>query len=240
MSLTRITLTGVDQFTDRLKLFTLSQKYPIVEWGILYNFYKKDNYRYPNHQFVRDIPDFFNCRGMKSSIHFCKNSALDIISRLGIEHDKDLNLVQQESFNLANRYSRIQLNFNALEDKVWATDIDNLMKRLSNKSVITQFNSNNRHITSQITASNHSVLFDQSLGKGIKIRDFDYLVDKSFGYAGGFSIDNLKELFPRMLEASKGKDFWIDMESSLRTDNKFDTSKAEAVLQLVTNILQSG
>ena len=37
MKLTKVTLTGADDFTDPKRLIEISREYPFVEWGILFS-----------------------------------------------------------------------------------------------------------------------------------------------------------------------------------------------------------
>lgn len=53
------------------------------------------------------------------------------------------------------------------------------------------------------------------------------------GYAGGLNPDNIVEQLAKIDRASKNKNFWVDCESGIRTDDLFDTDKAEAMARAV-------
>ena len=55
--------------------------------------------------------------------------------------------------------------------------------------------------------------------------------DRYFGYAGGLSAENVEKVIEDLLIVNNS-DFWIDMESSVRTNDRFDTKKCEEVLKI--------
>ena len=55
--------------------------------------------------------------------------------------------------------------------------------------------------------------------------------DRYFCYAGGLSVDNVEKVIEDLLIVNNA-DFWIDMESSVRTNDWFDTKKCEEVLKI--------
>ena len=85
-----------------------------------------------------------------------------------------------------------------------------------------------------------SVLLDASGGMGI---DTPIKVlpnaGKNFkvGYAGGFNPDNVAEKLTYLYEQKEVGDFWIDMESGVRTDDWFDLDKVCRVLEICQPII---
>ena len=53
--------------------------------------------------------------------------------------------------------------------------------------------------------------------------------DRYFGYAGGLNIDNVESVI-KDLYIVNDDIFWVDMETSVRTNDWFDISKCEKVL----------
>ena len=75
-----------------------------------------------------------------------------------------------------------------------------------------------------------SALFDASGGRGIE--PFRWPVSPvsiRFGFAGGIGPDNLVEVLRDI--GPREAPFWIDMESGVRTDDRFDLAKVRAVLE---------
>ena len=101
MYIDTITITGADDNVDRDALYDLSDKYPIVEWGLLRHPAKSGTPRYPSNdwceQFDRYAPEF-----VSRSIHICGDAALKFCNG-------DLSIVRNSSFH-SPRYERIQVN----------------------------------------------------------------------------------------------------------------------------------
>jgi hypothetical protein len=81
------------------------------------------------------------------------------------------------------------------------------------------------------------VLQDQSGGRGelaaewVEPSPLCVKAGGGIGYAGGLNPDNIAEQMPKIIKASNGQRFWIDCESGVRTDDWFDTAKAEAMIR---------
>ena len=58
------------------------------------------------------------------------------------------------------------------------------------------------------------------------------------GYAGGFDHNNVKDKLICLFCNEYVGDFWIDMESSVRTDDKFDLNKVRRILEICTPIIK--
>jgi phosphoribosylanthranilate isomerase len=82
-----------------------------------------------------------------------------------------------------------------------------------------------------------SALLDSSGGRGIdtplKVRPSSGKV----GYAGGFNPDNVGEKLSFLLQNVRMGEFWIDMESGVRTDDWFDTNKVRQVLAICKEVI---
>jgi phosphoribosylanthranilate isomerase len=77
-------------------------------------------------------------------------------------------------------------------------------------------------------------LFDVSFGTGQRPTSWPVLpVDGAFcGYSGGIGPANVAEILATVA-APAGAQYWIDMESGVRTDGWFDLAKCEAVCRAV-------
>lgn len=88
-----------------------------------------------------------------------------------------------------------------------------------------------------------SILLDRSKGRGVAPAVWPPPVSYSgralhTGYAGGISPDNIEAVLDatqRAVESSgnPAHPYWLDMESGVRTDNRFDLTKVERVLEAV-------
>lgn len=246
MKILYLTLTGADDPVDPKELRKLSEQFPFIEWAILFSDDREGTTRYPTKQwredFYKAVPE------CNRSAHLCGK---EVLGRLVAQDAALLDELKE--------YQRIQLNFNA-------TRLDpELLKGLikvvnsgicTNKSgnlikFITQLNQANDSISylfGQIDGhmiSNHQVLFDGSGGLGKSPETWSApLMDKLCGYAGGLGPDNLMSELTKIktqVEESDGIiDFhtWIDMESKIRTDDKFDLVKALDVATITRNFIR--
>ena len=84
-----------------------------------------------------------------------------------------------------------------------------------------------------------SVLLDVSGGRGI---DTPFkplnIPGLKVGYAGGLNPDNVGEKLEHLMKNVNGE-FWIDMESGVRTDDMFDLNKVYKVLHVCQEVLAS-
>ena len=84
-----------------------------------------------------------------------------------------------------------------------------------------------------------SVLLDASGGQGI---DTPLRILKTLGkvgYAGGFNPDNVADKLTYLFENVHHGEFWIDMESGVRTDDWFDTDKVRRVLRICKEVIKN-
>jgi phosphoribosylanthranilate isomerase len=59
-----------------------------------------------------------------------------------------------------------------------------------------------------------------------------------FGFAGGIGPDNVKRVI-REISAKVDAPFWIDMESGVRTDDRFDLNKVRRVLETAAPFVEA-
>lgn len=75
-------------------------------------------------------------------------------------------------------------------------------------------------------------LFDRSGGNGITPMIWpNKPVNRVVGYAGGINSDNVINVLKKINSSTSS--YWIDMETGVRTDNKFDIKKCEFILDKV-------
>lgn len=125
-----------------------------------------------------------------------------------------------------------------------ATGILSMSRRFPTPRVITQWRPDELTVVEGGVLErmpNQSVLVDASGGQGITPERWQTpRTSCPVGFAGGLSPENLKvELEKIMWVARPG--FWIDMESSLRVDGRFDVDRArQAVRVFNTFMLERG
>lgn len=240
MSLTRITFTGADESVPPADLAALSAAHQHVEFGILCSDRRSGLPRYPGLRWLHRLQACGRDLSLALALHLCGQYARDVLAgqpvaaRLG---------------PWLEGFQRVQLNVGAvpLPDNY---DPDRLVAALQ------QFGQ--RQLIFQVSGEGgdnyledagewgdadtplHCVpLFDMSRGSGTLPPSWpapyvSLISEYSlYGYAGGLGPDTLAAQLPRILEAAGDCPIWIDMESGVRTGDRFDLGKVERCLRIV-------
>ena len=228
-----VSLTGADDEVPPEALFALQQRFPSVEWALLYLPEKEGQPRNPTTAWRSQFLDV--CAGAHTALHLCGTQVFRGI----------LSGVIPDEFS---RYGRLQLNINARRQEFTELEVVAVYTALldaghqlilqcheATEPLIVEFLQGLR--TSQYI-ERVDVLFDASRGKGQQPEAWpaghQFLAGTRCGYAGGLAPDNVAENLAKIQER-RGQlgAYWLDMESGVRTDNRFDLQKVEQVLQSV-------
>lgn len=212
--MTTITLTGIDERTDLEALDALAAEHIRAEFGILYSAQRTG--KEPRYPAEAAIASFLGHPGLKGrcALHICGAEALESALNGGL------------SYWLA-QVPRFQINGPVRPDHV-----AQLCRDWPHATIITQHNVRNAMLC-RLDAENHSLLFDESGGRGKKPERWERppIPEKAFGYAGGLGPYNIAEEAQKIGQVAN-PGWWVDMESSLRGyGDWFDAEKARAVLE---------
>lgn len=223
-----ITLTGIDDRTDIKELVRLQKRYPLVEFGVLLSWSRQGSERrYPSYQTIAKF-----CRaGLNLSAHVCGSAAR--------EFAKGNDSILRHIFNQIGRdsvsFQRMQLNLAGFPAEkfaplptAWGSTQEIILQRLS----VDEFD-----LYRQRLGDHPSVLLDASGGCGRESPLVTLEGPFKVGYAGGFGPDNVEGKLSFLLCRPEVGEFWIDMESRVRSFDWFDTAKAEAVLKKCYKVL---
>lgn len=237
-----VTMTGADDSTDRDAMLALSDKYSFVEWGVLASVKEMGYGRFPCMHTIRNIQqrallyEKFNI-----CLHLCGAWVRQLL------HGDIL-----FKADMTTGFKRIQLNFHAENTNCAPAAFWNALSTFGAKQFIFQIDGagGNKHLESIYGINEISTvgkvdaapLFDISGGAGTlppfwpmprytsAASPTSKLVPH--GYAGGLGPHNLAEQLPKIIEAAGECDIWIDMETHVRTDEKFDLAKVERCLEI--------
>lgn len=238
--LTFCTFTGVDRNTDLERLAEISHNYQSeakafngsqIEWGLLYSPKRQgDPGRYPSMAFLeRALVNQDDA--LRLALHICGSGVTEFLEPFSPAAWL-VGMVQ-------SRGGRVQLNFNQSRASVDLERLAFAMSQYPDVTFITQENKANagvREALSQIGVSNHNVLFDSSGGRGVLCQQWPAPVDVAFGYAGGLGPQTIQAQMLKIIQASEGRPFWIDMEGAIRTkdshgDDWLDLSLCMALVE---------
>lgn len=224
MKLKTITFTGIDDRTDIKALQRIQHYFPIVEFGVLMSRnWDKNGNRFMRPSRIR----YLEGKGLRLSAHLCGQIAIDAARN----HWYGPTWITQGGFSKIFR--RCQLNI-ANADPNMHTFTDGM---LPVEELIVQANSTSnedlrlwKSIRGGKLVDEVTVLIDPSGGKGLQ-RETDILRSPhKVGYAGGINAGNIREKIMELESDRRVSDYWLDMESGVRTDDWFDVDKVTEVL----------
>lgn len=229
--LQQVSLTGPDDAVDPEALRPLGQRFPFVEWALLYMPTAEGRPRNPTRAwrerfFDSEIPG-------SSAVHLCGEQAFDELLAGALPSD-------------IRRACRLQLNVNArgaVRNVDQVIDIYRAALDLG-PSLILQYHEGTAEAIGQWLAElglrdrfRVHVLLDGSKGRGVLPEQWTLpaeLAGTYTGFAGGLGPMNVPGVLNE-LEALR-RPYWIDMETGIRSENAFDLAKAEAVLQAAAHL----
>ena len=244
-----VTITGADEGVDPYQLFHLGRFYPFVEWGVLFSEKRRGTARYPGARWLYELETLAHREeGMRLSMHLCGHE-----SRIAMAS------ASTDAFFWPGQvWRRVQLNGYELGAATpqWRNSM--LGRGWPHFRWILQLRDPaGIEIARRDAVETHADgLFDPSGGTGAKSAGWPVVPeDKPFvvnhgdrdpelfgcvrwGFAGGLGPDNLKDSVLAILDKNPMlTDFWVDMESGVRTEDKFDLDKVRAVLEVAAEIL---
>jgi hypothetical protein len=224
MKLDRVTITGADDYVKVSDLIDLSQRFSFVEFGILFSANRTGTPRYPSWEWVEDLfasyPDTMNL-----SAHLCGRLAR---ATLVDADDEFIGLYE------AAMFKRIQLN----GASSYIKDVDNpkLFEYIDDipHQFIMQIQSEEALdlVNGFDLGSSASVVFDTSGGTGESPNGWPEANTKLYcGFAGGLGPHNVESEVGKLLAIPDDRHFWIDMESHIRVNDKFNMNRVVQVLE---------
>ncbi|MFA5490800.1 MAG: hypothetical protein WC284_16595 [Candidimonas sp.] len=225
MKLTSLTISGPDDNVDIKSLYEISKEFPFIEWGILRSYKTKP--RYPSDEWIREFLNAVNPPKLvprihrpSVSFHLCGQLCADVLN------GKEINL---------NGSSRVQINTMGIInfENTKSINLQNL-KRFNQKKIL-QIPNGDYDIVKEIENHNFSdisFLIDPSGGQGIEITKFT-TTKRPFGLAGGLNEHNIVDKIKQWKKIHKSRSIWIDLESGVRTNDKFDLDKVVRIANLI-------
>lgn len=225
-----VTFTGVDNKTSLTSLQILTNRYSNIEFGILVSKSNTDLdkvSRFPNFETIDKV---LNAGLPNVSCHICGELARHYVHTGDFSEIRDF--LGQER---VDKFSRFQLNIRGYDDyKLFVIEEDiHIIIQVSNAKSYQYF-----YQMQELNQNKVEALIDYSGGKG-KLGCFNYVSDgdEIFGYADGININNVTYILG-YIEGKMEYDvnYWIDMESSVRTDDWFDTSKVREICSEIEKV----
>ena len=235
MRLRHITFTGIDARTDLQELQAIQLQYPLAEFGVLTSYHWYENtQRYLNPQF---LPNLYG-RGLNLALHICGSAAHDAIDGFW---NRINNLTVKYLY--MRLFQRVQLNVANRSDN--PARLASTPPNCHAEVIIQQRPGDAALYEHSLWVGNVgrdqglvSMLIDGSGGQGIDCPVSIYPSSQKIGYAGGINPDNVADKLTYLFENVNDGEFWIDMESGVRTDDWFDLDKVRRVLETCKPIIK--
>lgn len=227
MKITKATITGADNKVEVKTLLDLNERFPFVEWGVLFAS-KLGRERYPDEGWKQTATKTLD----NLSAHLCGKWSRGVLER------KDFDIISQ----LSPSYKRVQLNYNFKYSKGWNLEALLGYAMIHNeRSIILQYNKSNSFILDRYKnhmPKNVQLLYDTSGGRGTEIKSIEPPLGISHtGYAGGLNTTNIEQICELITDQKNNSECWIDLESGVRTEDQFDFNKVLHILRKVEKFI---
>lgn len=225
MKLKTITFTGIDDRTDIKALQTIQRQFPIVEFGVLMSEdWKENGNRFMNPEKIKELEG----KKLRLSAHLCGHLAIDTVKG----HALGPSWMSVRQFG--NIFERCQLNISKAKPDLdidlsdWPEYIELIVQTKSTKHK--DLKVYDSILADSVEYIEPTVLIDPSGGKGLQGKTDILPSVHKVGYAGGINAGNIREKIMELESDYRVGDYWLDMESGVRSDDWFDVDKVTEVL----------
>ena len=222
MKLKYVAITGADDDVAVADLNALSEKFSFAEWAILLMPERMGQKRFPSADWIKNFVRKYE--GEYKSMHLCGSAFLGFIKN------------DPAVLNLMKGFNRIQLNleFGNVEGQYKIDDLLRQIKAHPEFEFVIQYTDKRQDLLPRLLdIPNHAILFDGSAGSGVLPGSWPAPLSGHFcGYAGGLNPDNIRQNLEKIAKVAHGRETWVDMETGVRTDDRFDLKKVRRVFDL--------
>lgn len=216
MRLDRVSVTGADNSVSPEDLIHISERFPFVEWAILFSPKKIGDHRFPTRRWVEDLISKTKDKPLRLAAHLCGKYCRDLAL--------DANPTWASDFsNVAKYFQRVQLNFHGHYHRLHYEFLSVLDP--NTQYILQHDGANTDSILELVKRKNIVALYDTSGGAGKVPKVWIPPIAEYMGYAGGLSPTNVDEKLKEIqnvytLNASPSHyRIWIDAESRLRSED---------------------
>lgn len=228
-----ISFTGADDATDIAKLVELDQLSTVpIEWALLILHEKEGQPRNPTPDTRKRIR-----KAVKhTAAHLCGELAFKQLAQEAQYRSGPTPLLTELS-----EYDRVQVNINARKQVFSPGSVHKIYEILHYRGIKTIFQYHDDAaegidlFMEQFPDKLHHILFDASKGKGVSPSEWPIPFHIDYcGYAGGIGPDNAAVVHAAVQAkydalGLSDQPYWLDMESGIRFNNKFDPARCMIV-----------
>ena len=231
-TLTHITFTGIDQFTDLDRLWDIHKIYPFAQFGVLTSVsFGRRGFEYPRPSIFKDLYYRQLHERIPISLNVCGIMALSLAT------GKNEDLYEIVGAPYLSAFDRLQLNHDS------AHELETPCFILENCQIPQPYGEDIVPMFNNVFYSTPCSFYDDShilAGKDFVIKAKPWMKDRNVGFSGDISEHNINDVISK-LESDPNLDrFWLNIETSLRTHDKFDLRKVERICQMVYDNSEGG
>lgn len=218
-----VTFTGIDETTPCDALVQLAASYPFSEFAVLAGTWTGSHPRFPPVATIERWREVAGEHRVHSAIHLCGR-----YSRGVCQDDAS------EAAGLAAGFDRVQINLPSDDRRRNVAQVEAFGERIGATTIIQHDEAWDSAPAGWMRRTEH--LFDRSGGRGIgSIEHWPSPprgTGRRVGYAGGISPATIEQAlaFARRFAGSR---LWLDMESGVRTNGRFDIGAVDAVCKSI-------
>ena len=213
----RVTFSGIDQWTKPEDVIAMYRDYPFVEFAYLYTDNIKAGNRYPRPIVMKK----FAGSGIPMAMHICGKVSHDFVK------SGDWQPIYDVFGKNMDMFGRIQINIPKTRHFSRSIEFP------EDKQIIIQIHEGTETLFECYRdRPNIQGFQDASGGRGVACSEWMYPETEFFGYAGGIGPHNVVETV-EAIEQICPVDYWIDMETHIRTNDRFDIDKCREVCRRV-------
>jgi phosphoribosylanthranilate isomerase len=239
MKLVHVTITGIDDEVPLQWVEDFSVQYrDKIEFGVLFSRKRKGSPRYPSPNWLCEFLERFadsDAPGMFSA-HMCGEMS-DKMTATWVNPFSARDAFGTPAFDVV--FDRVQLNgfSDGSQDTSQINTIASIFKNTGIILPIPSEKTLERCRTNFL--ENVYFMHDRSRGRGIKQDTWPEAGLPGFvGYAGGIDHTNIKSVAGTLSARPEDRDYWLDLETGVRTDDRFDRKKAEKIMRNAEEYLE--
>jgi len=215
MKLKIVTITGADDHNNPKQMAELSDKYPFVEWGILYSRSQEGGPRFPSKDWLQTkFATVKRNSSMQTSGHICGKWMRDICKGNWTPFAMEAGAWgQMDRFQINFGSSIIKVDINLFEANLPDPCPTQIILQIDNRPKSIEVYERLKH-TGKVAP-----FYDQSAGIGRLPDKWEPPLSNWQGYAGGLSPANVQHHLT-LIDKVVPEDYsiWIDVETHVHTD----------------------
>lgn len=217
-----MTFTGASDYTSVRSLCAISEKFPFIEWGILYCPYKTGIHtRYPSLKWIKHLIES-KTEKMRLSLHLCGKGRKEFLDSVETKNP------------ISFKFDRVQLNLGGNINKFLGVSYTESLREFAKSTPVILGGYLSQSDKVDFPEELH-LMYDRSGGKGKEINCYDEPIynNRPIGYCGGLTPENILYKYNLIKKAAKDAPIWMDSESGIMHGTTLSLIKCLKIARLL-------